>query len=191
MASSEHKSLYFEKSGRVNTEPLLRFVSRYATKRRVKDIIVASTTGETGAKASRILTGFNLVVVTHHFGFPGPGKSELLERHRRKILASGARIFTGTHALSGPERAIRRRLNTVGPLELIAHTYRTFGEGMKVCVEIALMAADAGLIPTDRDVISIAGTGRGADTAILLKPATSSDFLDLKIREIIAKPVTF
>ncbi|HDJ89241.1 MAG TPA: hypothetical protein ENG40_00930 [Thermoprotei archaeon] len=60
---------------------------------------------------------------------------------------------------------------------------------MKVAVEIACMAADAGYIPIDRDVVAIAGTGRGADTAILITPKTSRNFFDIKIKEIIAKPV--
>jgi hypothetical protein len=65
------------------------------------------------------------------------------------------------------------------------------GEGTKVCVEITLMAADAGLIPVDADVISIGGSGRGADTALRIQPANAAKFFDLKIREIIAKPRDF
>jgi hypothetical protein len=65
------------------------------------------------------------------------------------------------------------------------------GEGTKVCVEITLMAADAGLIPVDGDVVAIAGTGRGADTALRIQPVNTSRFFDLKIREIIAKPHVF
>jgi hypothetical protein len=65
------------------------------------------------------------------------------------------------------------------------------GEGTKVCVEVTLMAADAGLIPVDRDIIAIGGTGRGADTALRIYPANSAKFFDLKIREIIAKPREF
>jgi hypothetical protein len=76
-------------------------------------------------------------------------------------------------------------------LELIAHALRRLGEGTKVCVEITMMAADAGLIPVDKDIIAIAGSGRGADTALLIKPANASRFFDLKIREIIAKPREF
>jgi hypothetical protein len=96
--------------------------------------------------------------------------------------------LAATHALSGVERAVRKRFGTIMPLELITHTLRLFGEGTKVCVEITIMAADAGLIPVDREVIAIGGTGRGADTALFIKPATASRFFDLKIREIIAKP---
>jgi len=187
----ERRSLYFEKAGVENTEKLLEFVKRYAIENGIRDLVIASTTGETGARASRLFEGFNIVVVTHHFGFPKPGESELAEEYRQEILANRAKLFTGTHALSGAERAIRRKFGTVEPLEIIANTYRTLGEGTKVCVEISLMASDAGLIPVDRDVISIAGTSRGADTALLIRPASSSNFFDLKIKEVIAKPRDF
>jgi hypothetical protein len=121
-------------------------------------------------------------------GFREPGIWELKEENRTKILENGAKILTATHALSGVERAIRKKFETIMPLELIAHVLRLFGEGTKVCVEITVMAADAGLIPVDREVIAIGGTGRGADTALLIKPATASNFFDLRIGEIIAKP---
>ena len=59
---------------------------------------------------------------------------------------------------------------------------------MKVAVEITIMAAEAGLISTNRDVIAVAGSGEGADTAVVLKPAYAREFKKLKIRETIAKP---
>ena len=191
MKSEEYKSLYFEKAGRKATESLFKFVKDYAKKRGIKDLVVASTTGATGARASKIFKGFNLVVVTHHSGFSKPSKTELTKEHRKEILANGGKIVTGTHALSGVEGAIRRKFNTLEPLELVANTYRTFGQGTKVCVEIALMAADAGFVSVDRDIISMAGTGKGADTALLLRAANSSNFFDLKIREVVAKPSDF
>ena len=154
----------------------------------IRDIIVASTTGETGVLASKLFRGLNIIIVTHHFGFSKPGVQELDEENRRQILANGAKILTTTHALSGAERAIRQKFSTIEPLELIANTLRLFGEGTKVCVEITLMAADAGLIPVDRNVLAVAGSGRGADTALLIKPENSSRFFDLRIKEIIAKP---
>ena len=40
----------------------------------------------------------------------------------------------------------------------------------------------------DRDVIAIAGSGRGADTAVVVKPAYSHNLFDVVVREIIAKP---
>jgi hypothetical protein len=191
VSSVKKNTIYFSEAGGQNTDALLEFVKEYAEKEGIKDIVVASTSGETGIKASKIFKGYNLVIVTHCFGFKEPGKVELLEEHRKEILANGAKIFTGVHALSSAERAIRKDFGTIQPLELIANVLRLMGEGTKVCVEIALMAADAGLIPVDRDIISIAGTGKGADTALRIRPANAARFFDLKIKEIIAKPCDF
>jgi hypothetical protein len=188
MSHIERRATYFEAPGRQNTDALLKTAREHAEKTGVRDIVVASTTGETGVAASKLFEGFNLVVVTHHTGFSTPGAQEMSEDNRQKILASGARVLTATHALSSVERAVRKEFGTIGTLEIIANTLRLFGEGTKVCVEIALMATDAGFIPNDRDIIAIAGSGRGADTALLIRPANTSRFFDLEVREVIAKP---
>jgi hypothetical protein len=191
MSFIDRKATYFEKAGKRNTDALLTLVKEYVEKEGTKHIVVASTTGETGKEASRIFNGYNLVIVTHHSGFREPGENELEEECKREILTNGAKIYTGIHALSSVERAIRKNFGTLQPLELIANTLRIMGEGTKVCVEIVLMAADAGLIPVDRDIVAIAGTGRGADTALCIQPANTRNFFGLKIREVIAKPRDF
>lgn len=191
MSIVERKTVYFKEVGKQNTDALLRLVKEYVEKEDIKDIVVASTTGGTGVKASEIFKGYNVVIVSHCFGFREPGKIELQEEYKREILANGAKIFTGTHALSSVERAIRKNFGTIQPLEVIANALRLMGEGTKVCVEITLMAADAGLIPVDKDIVAIAGTGRGADTALRIRPANTSRFFNLKIREVICKPAYF
>jgi len=50
------------------------------------------------------------------------------------------------------------------------------------------MAADSGAVPVDEDIISIAGTGKGADSAIVIRAANQNRFFDLKVREIVAMP---
>jgi hypothetical protein len=72
--------------------------------------------------------------------------------------------------------------------EIMAHTLKVFGQGTKVACEIVLMAADAGLIRTDEEIITIGGTGSGADTAIVVKPAHTHDLFQLKVREVLCKP---
>jgi len=191
MSSVEKKTIYFDKAGEQNTDILLKFTKEYVEKEDIRDIIVASTTGKTGARAAKTFKGRNVVIVTHNFGFQEPGKNELREEHRKQMLAEGAKIFTGIHALSSAERAIRKDFGTIQPLELMANVLRRLGEGTKVCIEITMMAADAGLIPADKDVVAIAGTGRGADTALRIHPANAARFFDMKIREIIAKPTDF
>jgi len=191
MSLIEKKTVYFDKAGEQNTDELLKFAREYVQKENINDIVVASTTGKTGAKTARTFKGWNVVVVTHNFGFQEPGENELQEEHRKQILADGAKICIGTLALSGIERAVRRDFGTIQPLELMANVLRRLGEGTKVCVEITIMAADAGLIPADKDIVAIAGTGRGADTALRIHPANAANFFDMKIREVIAKPADF
>jgi len=187
----ERKTVYFNSAGKHNTDVVLKLAKEHAETEGINNVVIASTTGETGAKAARMFKGFNVVVVTHHVGFREPGKHELKEKFRQQILKHDAKILTCTHALSSVERAVRKRFGTLQPLELIANTFRLLGEGTKVCVEIVVMAADAGLIPVDKDVVAIAGTGRGADTALVIRPANTSKFFNLKIREVIAKPREF
>ena len=59
---------------------------------------------------------------------------------------------------------------------------------MKVACEITIMAADAGLVRTDEEVIAIAGTHSGADTAIVVQPSNANRFFNLRVKEIICKP---
>ncbi|MEM4169132.1 MAG: pyruvate kinase alpha/beta domain-containing protein [Thermoproteota archaeon] len=190
MSVIEKTIVYFGTPGRSNTEAVLASAKKRAEELGIKNIVVASTTGETGVKASQVFKGFNLVVVTHHTGFKEPGQQELTEENRRIMEANGVKVYTGTHVFMNVERAIRSKFDTAYPAEIMAQTLRLFCEGIKVAVEIVAMAADAGLIPVDRDVVSIAGTDRGADTAIVVQPANSSRIFDMIIKEIIAKPLS-
>ena len=183
MESIKKSTVYFKTAGEQNTDALLKIVKKYIGKEKIKSVIIASSTGETGAKAAEAFKGTNTVIVTHFHGFQETGKSELKENFKKDILANGAKIFTGIHALSSAERAIRKNFGTLEPLELIANTLRVMGEGTKVCVEITLMAADAGLIPFDEDVVAVGGTGTGADTALRIKPANAARFFNLRIRK--------
>jgi len=180
--------LYHDGPVASNTEATLKAAKERAETLRIENIVVASTTGDTGVKACEVFKGFNLVVVRHHTGFQSPGTQEMTPKNEELILENGARIITAAHALSGVERAIRRKRGTVEPLEVMADTLRILGEGTKVCIEIAVMAADAGMIPVDRPVITVAGTGSGADTALVIHPAHSNTFFALYVDEIIAKP---
>jgi len=188
IALRERSVAYYEVPGEVNTENTLLRARERAESLGIRSIVVASTSGRTGVKACDLFKGFSLVVVRHHSGFESPGSQQMTPENESSILASGATIVTGSHALSGLERAIRRKRGTIGPLELMADTLRVFGEGTKVCVEITVMAADAGAIPIDRPIVAIAGTNGGADTALVVRPAHSNNFFDLYVSEIIAKP---
>jgi len=182
------KTIYFERPGEENTERTLRIAKERAEELGIKQILVASTRGETGRRAAEVFKGYHLVVVTHFTGFQEPNEQELTEENRKAIEAAGGRILTCQHAFGGVGRAVRKRWGTYELDDIVAHTLRIFGEGMKVCVEIALMATNAGLIRTDEATISIAGTGRGADTAVVLRPVNTERFFDMRVMEVLCKP---
>ena len=185
---------YFEEGGPHNTKKALEIAQKYANQFGIKDIVMASTTGMTAEKALEIFnpTDYNLIVVTHSYYFAGVNKrQEFPEEKITNLKNKGMKFFIGTHALAGPERSMRLSLNQWGPVEIMAKYFRTlFSQGIKVCIEISATICDAGLIPAlNRDIIAIAGTGKGADTVCLIKPAPTSDFKNLRVKAILCKPL--
>jgi hypothetical protein len=179
---------YFEKPGPQNTRRTLEIAAARAEELGVRSVVVASSSGKTGALAASLFPGKNLVVVTHSTGFLKPDFQELKPSLRRKIESLGGKILTCQHAFGGVNRAVRKKLATYELDEIIAYTLRTFGEGAKVAIEISLMAADAGFISTREPCIAIGGSSWGSDTALLLKPAHAQTLFDLKVLEVLAKP---
>jgi len=155
-------------------------------------ILVATCTGRTPFEALKVFdSNFKIIAVSHVTGFQKPNHQELSEEARQELESKGVSVLTCQHAFGGVGRGVRNKLSTYQVDEIIAYTLRTFGQGTKVAVELALMAADAGLVRTDEDVISIGGTGRGADTALVLQPNNSFNIFDLRVKEVICKPSTF
>ncbi|HDQ99341.1 MAG TPA: hypothetical protein ENN51_03530 [candidate division WOR-3 bacterium] len=182
---------WFARPGRACTARTLALALARGRELGLRHYIVASTTGATATRLARLLRpGERAVCVGHHFGFREPGRSELTPAAERKLAALKVPVLRTTHALSGVERANRLEFGGLGPAETIAWTYRTFGEGTKVAVEVAVMALDAGLIPHGEETLAIGGTGSGADTALIIRPAHTRRFYDTVISEIICKPRT-
>jgi hypothetical protein len=184
----EVKALYFEKPGPENTEGTLKIAKKRAEELGIKTIVVASTVGDTAVRAVDLFKGYKVIVVTHVTGMRQPDIQEFTEENKNIVEAKGGIILTTTHALGGLSKAMRKKYDTFVLGEVIADALRIFGQGIKVVCEMAAMAADSGLVRTDEDIIAIAGSGRGADTAVVMKPAHTHDFFDLRIKEILCKP---
>jgi len=184
--------MVFNTPGPGNTGETVTIAIGEAKKRQITHLVVASNTGATALALAQEAQkqGFDgtLVCVTHVYGFKENGRIELTDENREKLEALGVRIHTAGHALSGAERAISRKFQGAYPVEIIAHSLRMMGQGTKVCVEIAVMALDAGLVPFDKPVIALGGSGGGADTAAILSPGYSSSVFDTRIHEILCKP---
>lgn len=185
---------YFEQGGPENTENALNIAKKYADQFDIKDIIAASTTGTTAEKLTEVFNTeiFNVVIVTHAYYFTGRALRQEFPEEKMELLKNkGLKFHCGTHSMSGIERAIRIKKEAWQFVDLLAKILGAhFSMGVKVCIEIAATVCDAGLIPDlDRDIICIGGTGRGADTVCLIRPAPTSEFKTMRVKAILAKPL--
>ena len=188
MSEISTSCVLFPLAGPSNTDRTLELARARADALGIRKILVASTSGATGVQAAHVLAGLDLIVVTHSAGFQEPDVQELTAENRAAIEAAGAEILTCQHALGGVGRAVRKKLGTYQLDEIIAFTLRTFCQGVKVGAEMALMAADAGMVRTAEPLIAIAGSGYGADTAVVIKPTNAQTFFDLQFLEIVCMP---
>jgi len=193
MTFTQKKIYYFEKPGEANTPDAARFAIERAKELGIKTIIVASTSGKTALVFFDAIrgSGINLVIVTHVIGFTKPGEWEFSQEIADRLQKEGVQIVISTHALSGLERALSRSPKVGGGsrTEAIAEALRrVVAVGLKVAVECVLMAADAGAIDIQEEVIAVGGTASGADTVCVIRPAHTANFFDLQVREIVAMP---
>lgn len=180
--------MYWKEKGPANTAATLEAAVKRARELQIGHIVAASNSGATAEKLSESAKGIKIVCVTHHVGFAGPGEDEMPAEMRSTLKEKGVELLTTTHLLAGVDRALRTKFQGVYPSEIVASTLRLFGQGVKVCVEISVMALDAGLIPYGKEIVAIGGSSRGADTACVIVPAHSNNFFDTVIKEIICMP---
>lgn len=186
--------LYFDRPGKHNTDAVLDAARRCVNDLNLKHVVIASNSGDTALKAVERFSDLDiqLVAVTSHCGFSGEGVMDMTPDSERELVNAGVRVVRASHALSGVERSFTRKLGGCSRAEATSDVLRAlFGQGMKVCVEIAIMAADNGAIPCgEQEVLVVAGTGEGSDTACVMRPAHANDFFKMEIREVIAMPRT-
>ncbi len=182
----------FEKPGKQNTIETLNLAKKNAEILGIRDIIVASTEGFTATEAAKIFNTeqYNLVIVTHNYGFRKGINQEFNQELRENLQNQGVTVFSGTHVYSGIGPALQKEWGYMNFSSVFAKSIRKIlSDGVKVCHEIVLMATDAGLIKLGSDVISVGGTGRGADTVCWITANSSRDFLKTRIKAILVKPL--
>ena len=186
----EKTILYCDSTGAENTELVLAAAKKRAKELKIRDVVVATTHGGTAIRAKEVFADpkLNLVAVGICEGYRENGWC-FTEEEKKRLEKAGIRPLVASHALGdGVASSFTEKGGGKSIEEVVRDTLYRFGQGMKVCVEVTLMAADAGLIPMDREVMAIAGTSTGTDTCIVVKPAYPRKFYELEIREIVAKP---
>lgn len=186
----EKSITYFENPGAENTDAVIELVRQRLEGSDIKYLAVASSTGASALKLNEALKDLDVTIVncSHHVGFREPNKAQISAEVKAELEKEGIVTFIGSHALSGVGKSISKKFGGVTPVEIIAAVYRTFSQGIKVCAEISIMLADAGLVPVGEEIIAIGGTGSGLDTAAVLTPANMTNVFDMKFHEIIAMP---
>ena len=203
--SVERKVVYYEQPGKEHTEKTLRIALEGAKQREIDTIIVSSTTGYTAEKAAQIYkdNGLKLIVVTHATGYRDKGVQMMPDETRSRLKSMKIEVVTCTDVLTGavsvgigrqrPEKSdpLEARLPfiTPPPNVIVANTLRMFSQGVKVCAEVAMMACDCNVVPSGKKVVVVAGSHSGADTAMVLEAAESTRIRDLKLQEILCKPL--
>jgi hypothetical protein len=179
----EEKIIYFEKQGKENTTNVIRLIKERAQARAIKKVVLASTRGDTAKIAAESFkdTGLHLVIIPWQYGFqetqPFP-KELVVELH-----GIGHQVHFGTMLFHTED------LYGIKTPQIMANLLRIFGQGIKVCVEIIMMACDGGCLEIGEKVIAVAGSGAGADTAIVATASSSTKMKGLRVHEIICKPL--
>ena len=182
--------IYFENLGSDYIVAVIQLVKERLEGSDIKYVAVASSTGASALKLNEALKGLDVTIVncSHHVGFKEANKAQMDDETRAKLEDEGIVTFMGSHALSGVGKSISKKFGGATPVEIIAATYRTICQGFKVCAEISIMLADAGLIPVGEEIIAIGGTGHGVDTAVVMTAANMTNVFDMKFHEVIAMP---
>jgi hypothetical protein len=180
----ERTVTYFETLGPENTDVTFRLARERAHELGIRKIVIASTTGATARKAMDYFRddGVQLVIIPHQWDFhrevnPFPPDLAATLREAGHVVHFGTMLFHTGELFGSPVP------------QLMADLLRCFCQGFKVCFEIVLMATDAGHVKSGEQVIAIAGTGRGSDTALVLQAASSQHLKKLRVNEILAKPL--
>jgi hypothetical protein len=178
---------YFEKSGKTNTDTVCAIARQRATELGIQKVLVATTHGYTALRAAEIFKGNDVDVIAVGISpsFDDMGW-KMTDEERKKIEAAGVKVLISLHGLA--DGVTEGMYGEITPGSIIAYTLRIFSQGMKVAVEISIMALEAGFIESGCEIIAIGGTDSGADTAIVVKPAFARRFKDFRVCEILCKP---
>lgn len=190
---------YFDVCGQVNTEQTLKLVIQRVEELNIKKIIVASETGLSALRAVELLQGseIGLIVVTSAAGTKientvigslriGIPDKEIWE----KLEESGVKIVRATDPLYNIGAALEHRgVPTLATF--IRMCLRVISSGTAVCVTAVLMATDNGVLSEGEEVVAVAGSWIGLDTALIVRASNSVNLFKpgaMQVKEIICKP---
>ena len=193
---------YFEKPGKGNTKATIEAVRDYLKEdNETAAVVVASISGQTALKVKEVLSQITIPVVCvtgspSWQNYPEYELPLISTAMRTKLEKAGVIIVdSAPSSLSDTIEFSFARYGFRSPTWIFIETLVAVGGyGLKTAVECVLMATDGGYIPPFKEVVSIAGTDKGADTAVVIRSTFSSTVFSsapekrLVIKEILAMP---
>jgi len=161
---------YFDVPGEENTNAVLAIAQDRARELSIRHILVPSVRG---ASAERALSFFSSADVT--LFFVGTDPARFSPEIKKRIEDADLRLV------------FYKQVDYHYPDE-VKNAFRRFGQGTKVAVEVTLIAAQEEVVDQGKEVIALGGSAKGLDTALVIKAATSDEFAELEVREILCKP---
>ena len=197
---TERVDVYFDEPGPQNTEDVIETVAKRIESTGIGYVVVASHSGVTALKFAETLKNnrvkAKILCVTSGPARKRKGKDwpSISQEMRKKLIDSDVVIVE--RALNVFEEPIVEdsRWPSLTPGHIMREVFYTLGQGFKVAVEVALMSVVSGYLDSKQEVIAVGGTGKGCDTAIIMKTIFPQAFFSndpndrLQIREVIAMP---
>jgi len=189
---------YFDESGEENTRWVIEAVSQRLEVGGIRQVIIASTSGETAVAFARRLKGKAELICVSEAPYRREWGEEwpcLKQEFRQELESLGVNIMEKVPYVFHSSVVEAARWPNISPEQLVKETLYSFGQGMKVAVDVALTAVSCGYVAPYQDVIGVGGSGKGADTAIILRATYPASLFDkdpakrLEIKEIIAMPI--
>lgn len=190
---------YFEEYGEANTKDVIQVVLERLQDGGINTVVVASSSGKTAvafAEALRAAGRRERVIVVAE---PPPESSGISPATRAQLEGLDVEIVDYMPYASMAYSA-QAAENVYGALDLLVVVFDAFrmvgGNGLKVAIEVGLMATNAGKVAPGQEIIAVGGTAGGADTAIVMKTAFSRNIFAKdpakrpEVREILAMPKT-
>ena len=166
----ERTITYFDAPGEENTAAVLNIARERAEGLGISHILIPSVRGATAEKSLDFFATDNLTLF-----FVGTDPARFSPEAKNRVEAAGFKLVFYKEV-------------DYQYADEVKNAFRRFGQGTKVAVELTLIAAQIELVEPGTEVVALGGSAKGLDTALVTKAATSDEFYELEIREILCKP---
>lgn len=186
------ETFYFKKAGQANTIKTIELAKKRADELGVRRIVVASETGLSALEAIKVFSPSDVIVVSSAAGtlvektVIGDLRIGISDKEvQDELEKQGATVIRGTDPFWG--LSTHTELMDTGKLGMMF--YKLISSGFHVCMTAVLEATDQGLLMTGEEVVALAGSWVGLDTAIVARACNTVDFFKkFEVLELICKP---